>query len=81
MTSLLFLHIGFAELLIILICSIIALLPLALATVALIDLFRRNFEGKTTDKIVLIILILFAPFIGSLVYIFSLRDNYSFKHS
>lgn len=50
--------------------------PLILAIWALVDIFKRDFRYKTTDRLLLIILIVFAPFIGSILYFLFLRTKY-----
>lgn len=50
--------------------------PLILVIWALVDIFKRDFRYKTTDRILLIILIVFAPFIGSILYFLFLRTKY-----
>lgn len=79
MNNLLFLNIGTAEMILLIVTSLIYLVPLSLAVISLIDLFKRNFEDKTSEKVVMIILILLAPIIGSALYLGSLRKNYKLK--
>lgn len=76
MQDLLFLNIGTQEIIILLIFAVMGLAPLILAIVAIIDIFKRNFENKSTDKILLIILVLFLPIIGSIIYFVGLRNTY-----
>jgi Zn-dependent protease with chaperone function len=80
MNTLLFVNLGALEMGILLIVLIIGTIPFILAIGSIIDLLKRDFTDKSTDKILLILLILFAPFIGSLVYLFLLRKNYPFKN-
>ena len=79
MGTLVFLNIGTSELIIVLVLTLISIVPLLLAIAALLDGFRRDFGGKTTDKVLMVILIILAPFIGSLLYLLSLRKNYPLK--
>lgn len=76
MHDLLFLNIGTQEILILLIFGFVGLAPLILAIFTIIDIFKRNFENKSTDKILLIILVLFLPLIGSIIYFLGLRNSY-----
>jgi len=59
---------------------LLALAPLAFAIVALVDLSKREFGGKTTDKVLWIGLIVFVPLVGSLVYYISFRNGYPLKN-
>lgn len=76
MNYLLYLNIGSQEIILMLILGIISLAPLILAILAIIDIFKRDFENKSTDKILLIILVLFLPIIGSIIYFAGLRNSY-----
>lgn len=80
MINMLFLNIGGAEIVVLTLILLVSLVPLMLGVIALIDLFKRDFGDKTTDRIMYIILIVFAPFIGSLLYLLSLRKSYPLKH-
>ena len=71
-----FINIGGMEFLLIL---LFALIPLALMIYCIVDLMRRNFKEKATDQILIFILLLCAPLIGSLIYLIVLRKNYALK--
>lgn len=75
----LFINIGTNELVILFIACMIGLAPLLLAILALIDLFKRDFRNKRTENLLLVFLIIFAPFVGSLIYFIALRKNYPLK--
>ena len=79
MENLAFINIGTAELLMLIVMGFLVLLPLIFALGGLWDLHKRDFTGKITDKILIILLILFAPFIGTLVYILLIRNHYPQK--
>ncbi|MBD1428284.1 MULTISPECIES: PLDc N-terminal domain-containing protein [Sphingobacterium] len=76
MENLLFINLGTAEIFILIVMGFFTLLPLIFAIGALWDLQKRDFTYKSTDKVLIILLILFAPFIGTLVYILLIRNNY-----
>ena len=76
MEKLLFLNLGTAEIVMLFITGLLLIIPLAFILGALWDLHKRDFSDKTTDKVLIILLILFAPFIGTLVYILLIRNNY-----
>jgi len=76
----LFINIGAGEAFFMFLFLIVSLTPLIFAVSALIDLFKREFRHKSTDKVLLIVLIVLAPFVGSIVYYFFLRNNYPLKH-
>jgi len=69
------LFIGTQEIIFLLIFGI-SIVPLIFAIIALIDVFKRDFGEKTTDKILIILLIILAPIIGSIIYYLVLRNNY-----
>lgn len=77
--SLLFINIGAQEGIILLIFAVAALAPLIFVVLALIDIFKRDFGDKTADRIMLLILILLVPIIGSIIYFVALRDSYPLK--
>lgn len=79
MKSLLFLNIGISELLIILIVISLSIIPLILMAIAFIDLFKRNFKYNSLDRLLLGLLILFAPFLGSLIYLITIRKHFPLK--
>ncbi|WP_390881626.1 PLDc N-terminal domain-containing protein [Sphingobacterium pedocola] len=59
--------------------GIVWVIPLALIIYTLIDLFKRNFTNKSTDRILIIFLIAFVPILGSLIYLLGLRKEYPLK--
>jgi drug/metabolite transporter (DMT)-like permease len=77
--NLLFLNLGTQEMMILFIFFVIGLAPLLLAIWALVDIFKRDFAQKSTDRLLLIILVIFAPFIGSVIYFLALKKNYPLK--
>ena len=79
MYNLVFLPIGTQEAILLSIFTIAGIAPLVLAIIALVDLSKREFNDRTTDKILLILLIVFAPFVGSILYYLVLRQNYSLR--
>lgn len=79
--NLLYLNIGSQEIIMLLILIPILFFPLICMILAFIDLAKRDFDSKTTDKILLIALILFAPVVGSLIYYTLLRKQYPYKKS
>jgi hypothetical protein len=60
-----FLNIGFAELIILLAGGII---PIALIIYCVIDIVRSEFETANT-RLLWLLIVLLAPFIGSLIYL------------
>lgn len=74
-----FINIGSQEFILLMIFGFAGLAPLIFAVLALIDIFKRDFSQKTTDRLLLIILVVFAPLIGSIVYFLLLRDKYPIK--
>jgi len=66
MKNLLFLNLGTPEIILIL---FIGVLPLILALICLIDILKSDFKDTTT-KLIWILIVLVAPVIGSLIYIF-----------
>ncbi|TCV07254.1 phospholipase D-like protein [Sphingobacterium alimentarium] len=79
MENLLFLNIGPAEILLIMIWGIFMLIPLTLMIIAFIDLFKRDFKNNNVDRLLIGLMILLAPFLGSLIYIISIRKHYKIK--
>ena len=65
MSNLLFLNIGTPEIILLL---IIGVLPLLLALVCLVDIIKSDFKDSTT-KLLWALVVVFAPFIGSLIYL------------
>lgn len=80
MQDLLFLNIGTQEVVVLFVMAVAGFAPLILAIIALIDIFKRDFENKSTDKILLILLVLVVPFIGSIIYLLALRKSYPLLH-
>lgn len=74
-----FLFLGAQEAIIVLIVAVIAVAPLILIILALIDIFKRDFGDKTSDRIMLLILILLVPILGSIIYFAALRKPYPLK--
>ncbi len=66
MENLLFLNLGTPEIIII---TFIGVLPLILALICLIDILKSNFKDTTT-KLIWVLIVLVAPIIGSLIYLF-----------
>ncbi len=73
------LFIGIQEIFLLFFFGIAGLAPLIFMIIALVDLFKREFGEKTTDKILLIVVILCAPIVGSIIYYFALRNSYPLK--
>lgn len=67
MRNLLFLNLGTPEIILIL---FIGVLPFILALICLIDILKSNFRDSTTTKLIWVLIVLVAPVIGSLIYIF-----------
>ncbi|WP_164108124.1 MULTISPECIES: PLDc N-terminal domain-containing protein [Sphingobacterium] len=76
MHILLFLNIGTQEMILLAVFAIAGLAPLIFAVLALIDIFKRDFAQKSTDRILLILLVLLLPIFGSIIYFVGLRDSY-----
>ncbi|MDR2282837.1 MAG: PLDc N-terminal domain-containing protein [Sphingobacterium sp.] len=76
MDYLLFLNIGTQEMVLLIVLGIAGLAPLIFAALALIDIFKRDFSQKTTDRILLILLVLLLPILGSIIYFVGLRNAY-----
>jgi len=75
MTSL-FINLGTQEIIII----TFALIPtLLLPLYCLIDLFKRDFSGQKSQQYILILLLILAPFIGSILYLSSLKNDHPLK--
>jgi ABC-type multidrug transport system permease subunit len=79
MKNLLFLNIGVSEIIIILIIGIFLFIPLALMVIAFIDLFKRDFKYNNIDRLLIGLMILLAPFLGSLIYLISIRKHFHLK--
>ena len=79
--NLLYLNIGMQEIVVFLLLIPALFFPLICMILAFIDLAKRDFTSKTTDKILLIAIILFAPIIGSAIYYVLLRQQYPYKKS
>ncbi|MEJ6980938.1 PLD nuclease N-terminal domain-containing protein [Pedobacter sp. P351] len=67
MNNLLFLNLGTLEIIIII---FMVILPFILALICLIDILKSNFRDSTTTKLIWVLIVLVAPVIGSLIYIF-----------
>lgn len=78
---LLFVNIGAQEGIILLIFAVAALAPLIFIILALIDIFKRDFGDKTSDRIMLLILIFLVPIVGSITYFVALRNSYPLKEN
>lgn len=74
-----FLFLGTQEIVIVFIVAVVATVPLVLIILALIDVFKRNFGDKTSDRIMLLILKLLVPILGSIIYFVALRKPYPLK--
>ena len=74
-----FINIGNAEIIILFIAFIFLMLPLALTIICLIDLFKRDFSTKTTDRLLIILLIACLPILGPLIYLLGLKKDYPLK--
>lgn len=70
---------GSQEVVLILIMVLVWLVPFALIIYTLIDLFKRDFTNKSTERILIIFLIAFVPILGSLIYLLGLRKEYLLK--
>lgn len=73
-----FINIGSQEM-VLLTLGLLWLIPFALIIYTLIDLFKRDFSNKSTDRILIIFLIAFVPILGSLIYLLGLRKEYPLK--
>ncbi|GGH27028.1 hypothetical protein FAZ19_18640 [Sphingobacterium alkalisoli] len=73
-----FINIGSKEM-VLLTLGLLWLIPFALIIYTLIDLFKRDFSNKSTDRILIIFLIAFVPILGSLIYLLGLRKEYPLK--
>ena len=65
MNDLLFFNIGQSEIILI---SVVAIIPILLMVFCLIDIIRSDFKDGTV-KILWIICVLVAPFLGSVIYL------------
>lgn len=79
MENLLFLNIGLQEMILFLITGIFLLIPLTLMVISFIDLFKRDFKYNNVDRLLIGLMILLAPFLGSLIYLISIRKHYKLK--
>ncbi|MBL1408568.1 PLDc N-terminal domain-containing protein [Sphingobacterium faecale] len=79
MNDLLFLNLGTQEIVFFTVFFVAGLAPLIFAILALVDIFKRDFSKKTTDRILLILLVLLLPIIGSTIYLIALRNTYPLK--
>lgn len=75
------LFIGMAEIFLVVMVSMATAAPLIFVVIALVDLFKRDFGYKSTDKILLVGFIILAPILGSIIYYLILRKNYPLKRS
>lgn len=73
----LFINVGVTEMILLLVFSLI---PLILPIYSIVDLLKRDFSKNKNMKLILILLILFAPIIGSLVYLLGIRNDYPLKN-
>lgn len=74
----LFFNIGLQEIIILLfILGPTLLLPIY----CLIDLFKRDFSKNKNQQLILVILIVLAPFIGSILYLTVLKKDYPLKRN
>ena len=74
-----FLFVGTTEIFIILIGVILFVIPLGLIIASVTDILKRDFSDKSTDLILIILLLLCVPFVGSIIYFLLLRHNYTLK--
>lgn len=72
-----FINIGFSELIVL---SIFTILPIILIIYCITDVLKRDFSGKGTDQILIFILLICAPLLGSIIYLTLLRKNYALKN-
>ncbi|TJZ62860.1 hypothetical protein FAZ15_00690 [Sphingobacterium olei] len=72
-------NLGSQEIVLLLVLGIVWIIPFALIIYTLIDLFKRDFTNKSTERILIIFLIAFVPILGSLIYLFGLRKEYPLK--
>lgn len=79
MENLLFLNIGVQEMILLLVVGIFLLIPITLMIIAFIDLFKRDFKYNNVDRLLIGLMILLAPFLGSLIYLISIRKHYELK--
>lgn len=75
----LFTNIGTPELIIILL-TLILTPTVILPIYCMVDLFKRDFSKDKNQRIFFILLLLLAPFIGSLIYLLALRKDYPIKN-
>lgn len=74
-----FINLGSQEIVLLLVLGIVWIIPFALIIYTLIDLFKRDFTNKSTERILIIFLIAFVPILGSLIYLLGLRKEYPLK--
>ncbi len=77
MITTLFINIGVQEMIILL---IILLPTILLPLYCLIDLFKRDFTNNGSQRLLITLLIILAPFIGSLIYLLALQKDYPRKN-
>lgn len=53
-----------------------SIIPLFLMIYCLIDLMKKDFRRKQIEQILIFLLLIFLPFIGSIIYLLFLRKNY-----
>jgi len=78
MSPSLFINIGTQEMIILLFIVVPTLL---LPIYCLIDLFKRDFSGQKSQQYFLILLLVLAPFIGSILYLTVLKKDYPLKRN
>lgn len=72
-----FINIGVYEMIVIL----FILVPFVLLPIyCLIDLFKRDFSKDKNQRIFIILLLLLAPFLGSIIYLVALKKDYPLKN-
>ena len=79
MENLLFLNIGLQEMILVLVTGVFLLIPVTLMIISLIDLFNRDFKYNNVDRLLIGLMILLAPFLGSLIYLIAIRKHYKLK--
>jgi len=58
--------------------SAIYIIPLTCAVLSLLDFFKRDFKNNQASGMVLLLMIILSPIIGSIIYI-SLKNNHNLK--
>ncbi|MCA5004424.1 PLDc N-terminal domain-containing protein [Sphingobacterium bovistauri] len=79
MENLLFLNIGVNEFFLLITVLFLCLIPLFLMVIAFVDLFRRDFKYNSLDRLLIGLLILFTPILGSLIYLITIRKHFQLK--